>query len=383
MSSLPEDQKFRRITLMVLVAFLVASLAITIAKLPKLDRLSAPKTPPRVVKLIKPEVKKPKPPEVTKEQEEALRKAEEERRKRDEDERRKREEEDKRLAEQRKKELEEQRKLDEQRKKERDEQRKLADQQRQKELEELRKKQEEERKRLAEQRAKQEAERRAQAEAQRVEREKAAARKAAQDVFGGLGDSIGTTSSSLTTTNSPLTAAAAANQAAAPRGPSKTLSSSTATAGRGSSGIDTGKLASVDTGVGATIGTHSATAVEEIDLGIGGGGAGGGSDSEATSKNSGKPSRTARELNEIMERYKGRMAQIYQRALRKDPTLGGKLVAKITILPSGEVSAVDLSGDVNDSDLLARLRSLIMTINFGAKDVPTVEARYPIDFAML
>lgn len=392
MSTLAEDQKFRKVVTSVLVAFLIMSIVVTLINLPPINRLAAPKTPPRLVKIIKPkQVVPPKPKEPTAEELAALRKAEEERRKKDEEERRKREEADKKLAEERKKQEEEERKK---REKELAEKR-LKDEelrkQREKDLaekrlkdEEQRKQREAEQKRLAEERAKKQAEERARAEAARKEQEKAAARKAAQDVFGGLSDSVGTTPSAVTAANAPLTVAAAGEQAAAPvRGPSKTLSSSTATAGKRSGGIDTSSLAAVDTGVSATLGARSTAAVEEIDLGIAGGGAGGGADSEATTTKSGQPSRSARELNEIMERYKGRMGQLYQAALRNDPSLGGKIVARITILPSGEVSDVELSGDVSDAKLLSRLRALIKTIDFGSKDVPTVVANYPIDFAML
>lgn len=391
MSALAEDRKFRKIATAVLTVTIIFSIIITLINLPPINRLAAPKTPPRLVKIIKPkQVVPPKPKEPTAEELAALRKAEEERRKLAEEERRKREEEEKKLAEQRKKEDEERRKkreeeekrLAEQRKKD-EELRKQRDAEQRKLAEEQRKQREAEQKRLAEQRAKEEAERRARAEVERKEREKAAARKAAQDVFGGLSNNVGTTPSSVTAANAPLTAAASGAQAAAPSRPSKTLESSTAAAGKRSGGINTENLASVETGVSATLGSRSTTDVEEIDLGIGGGGAGGGTDSDAATSRSGQPSRTERELNEIMERYKGRMAQIYQRALRKNPALGGKVVAVITILPSGEVSEVELSGDVDDSDLLSKLRALIRTIQFGSKDVPTIRAKYPIDFAML
>lgn len=384
MSALAEDRKFRKIVTAVLVLFIVLSVIITLINLPPISRLTAAKTPPRIVKLIKPvQVAPPKPKEPTADELAALRKAEEERRKQDEEERRKREEEEKKLAEQRKKEDEESRKKREAEEKRLAEQRKLREEEQRKLAEEQRKQREAEQKRLAEQRAKEEAERRARAEVERKEREKAAARKAAQDVFGGLSNNVGTTPSSVTAANAPLTAAKAGDQQAAPRAPSKTLSSSTAEAGKRSGGIDTSTLASVETGVSATLGDRSTTAVEEIDLGIGGGGAGGGNDSESSTSRSGQPSRSARELNEIMERYKGRMSQIYQRALRKNPALGGKIVARITILPSGEVSEVELGGDVDDAELLSKLKALIKTIQFGGKDVPTIVANYPIDFAML
>jgi len=384
MSALAEDRKFRRIASVVLAITVILSIIITLINLPPISRLAAPKTPPRLVKIIKPkQVVPPKPKEPTAEELAALRKAEEERRRLAEEERRKREEEEKKLAEQRKKEDEERRKKREEEEKRLAEQRKQREEEQRKLAEEQRKQREAEQKRLAEQRAKEEAERRARAEAERKEREKAAARKAAQDVFGGLSSSVGTTPSSVTAANAPLTAAASGAQETAPSRPSKTLSSSTAAAGKRSGGINTETLASVDTGVSATLGSRSTTDVEEIDLGISGGAAGGGTDSDASTSRSGQPSRTERELNEIMERYKGRMAQIYQRALRKNPTLGGKVVAVITILPSGEVSEVELSGDVDDADLLSKLRALIKTIQFGSKDVPTVRAKYPIDFAML
>lgn len=400
-SDLPEDRRFRRILITVMTLCFLFGVGTAIIKLPKPERLKFIPPDQNVVKLIqKKELPKPiKPLELTDEQKEALKKSEEERLKKLEEERKKREEELKKLEDEAKKKLEaEKKKLsdEELKKKQLEDEAKRKQQELEKQkLTELqkeaqRKKAEEDRIRRQQEdtarQAKLEAERQAREEAQRVARKKAekeAGRKAAQDQFGDLADALGTqapSAAAVAASKAPLTKGdqAAATTAGGPRVPSKTITSAaTESAGRGSGGIDTSKLSSaVATSGGGTLASRSTTQVEEIDLGVkdgggGGAGAGGGGDG----------GRTERELNEIMERHKGQMQRIFERALRKNPGLGGKLLARITIQSDGSVSDVDLSGEVDDPTFISQLRTLIKGINFGAKSVGTVVAKYPIDFA--
>ena len=398
-SDLPEDRRFRKILVAVLTLCFLLGVATAIIKLPKPERLKF--TPPsqNVVKLIqKKELPKPiKPLALTDEQKEALKKSEEERLKKLEEERKKREEELKKLEDEAKKKLEaEKKKLsdEELKRKQLEEEAKRKQQELEKQkLTELqkeaqRKKAEEDRTRRqqedAARQAKLEADRQAREEAQRVARKKSeqeAGRKAAKDLFGDLSDTLSTPSpAAVAASKAPLTKGdqVAAATAGGARVPSKTITSAaTESAGRGSGGIDTSKLASVGTGGGGTLAGRNTTQVEEIDLGVkdgAGGGAGGGG-------SRGDGGRTERELNEIMERHKGQMQRIFERALRKNPALGGKLLARITIQPDGSVSDVDLSGEVDDPTFISQLRTLIKGINFGAKSVGTIVAKYPIDFA--
>ena len=101
----------------------------------------------------------------------------------------------------------------------------------------------------------------------------------------------------------------------------------------------------------------------------------------ATSGGSGKPSRTYEEVSLIFDRNKGAIYSLYSRALRKDPTLQGKVVLEITIDPSGRVTACKVvSSELNNTALERKLVARVKLLNFGAKNVDVMIVTYPIDF---
>ncbi len=92
-------------------------------------------------------------------------------------------------------------------------------------------------------------------------------------------------------------------------------------------------------------------------------------------------SRTAEEITDIIDKNKGALFRIYNRELRSDPTLKGKVVLEITIAPSGKVVSVKLlSSELAAPSLERKLVARIKLINFGAKEVETVTTTLPIDF---
>jgi hypothetical protein len=93
-------------------------------------------------------------------------------------------------------------------------------------------------------------------------------------------------------------------------------------------------------------------------------------------------SRTDEEIQIVFDRYKSAFYRDYNRALRSNPTLQGKMVLRLTIEPDGAVSMCQLqSTDMDWPDLVTQVVSRVKTINFGAKDgVQTVTIVYPIDF---
>jgi hypothetical protein len=93
-------------------------------------------------------------------------------------------------------------------------------------------------------------------------------------------------------------------------------------------------------------------------------------------------SRTDEEIQIVFDRYKSAFYRDYNRALRSNPTLQGKMVLRLTIEPDGAVSMCQLqSTDMDAPDLAAQVVSRVRTINFGAKDgVQAVTIVYPIDF---
>ena len=91
--------------------------------------------------------------------------------------------------------------------------------------------------------------------------------------------------------------------------------------------------------------------------------------------------RTDEEIQIVFDRYKASFYRLYNRELRNDPTLKGQMVLRLTIEPDGSVSMCALqSTDMNAAYLADQVVNRVRTINFGAKDVPTVTIVYPIDF---
>ena len=93
-------------------------------------------------------------------------------------------------------------------------------------------------------------------------------------------------------------------------------------------------------------------------------------------------SRTDEEIQIVFDRYKSAFYRDYNRELRRNPTLQGKMVLRLTIEPDGAVSMCVLqSTDMDAADLAAQVVSRVRTMNFGAKDgVQAVTIVYPIDF---
>ena len=94
------------------------------------------------------------------------------------------------------------------------------------------------------------------------------------------------------------------------------------------------------------------------------------------------PSRTDEEIQIVFDRYKAALYRIYNRELRNDPSLRGKMVLRLTIEPDGLVSACSVkSTDLASPALSAEVVERVLKFNFGAKQgVPSITIVYPIDF---
>ncbi len=115
--------------------------------------------------------------------------------------------------------------------------------------------------------------------------------------------------------------------------------------------------------------------------GVGGAGGGGNGAGGSVSKGGGKASRAIEDVRLVFERNKGSIYAIYNRALRDEPALQGKVVLKLTIAPSGSV--VDcriVSSELKMPDVESKLLARIRTFDFGAKDVNEMVVSYPLDF---
>lgn len=93
-------------------------------------------------------------------------------------------------------------------------------------------------------------------------------------------------------------------------------------------------------------------------------------------------SRTDEEIQIVFDRYKSALYRIYNRELRNNSTLRGKIVLRITIEPDGKVANCKLeSSDMQAPALEAKIVARVKMINFGPKEgVPPVTILYPIDF---
>jgi outer membrane biosynthesis protein TonB/cob(I)alamin adenosyltransferase len=94
------------------------------------------------------------------------------------------------------------------------------------------------------------------------------------------------------------------------------------------------------------------------------------------------PGRTDEEIQIVFDRYKAALYRIYNKELRKNPTLRGKILMRITIEPDGSVSLCEVeSTDLASPELVKKIVARVKRFNFGPKeDVQKMTILYPIDF---
>jgi len=92
--------------------------------------------------------------------------------------------------------------------------------------------------------------------------------------------------------------------------------------------------------------------------------------------------RTDEEIQIVFDRYKASLYRLYNRELRKNPTLRGQVVLQLTIEPDGTVSFCILqSSDMKAPALSQQVVDRVSAFDFGAKeDIVAVTIIYPIDF---
>jgi protein TonB len=148
----------------------------------------------------------------------------------------------------------------------------------------------------------------------------------------------------------------------------------TSKAGTASSGISTANM-SRNTGGSGLAGRNTTTVASPVgSVGQTAGGA-------RRTGSSGKASRSREEIELVFDRNKGAIFALYNRALRMDPTLEGKLVLRLTIAPSGEVTFCEIvSSELGDPDLERKLVQRVKLFRFEARDVEAITTTKPIDF---
>ncbi len=145
--------------------------------------------------------------------------------------------------------------------------------------------------------------------------------------------------------------------------------------GKSSGGINTAAL-SRNTG-GGGLGSREITQVESPVEAIGpvGGAA------QRTGGASDKASRSREEIERVFDRNKGAIYALYNRALRQNPALQGKLVLRLTIAPDGRVTFCEVvSSELGDPELEQKLVQRVLLFQFEPKDVEPVTTTKPIDF---
>ena len=99
------------------------------------------------------------------------------------------------------------------------------------------------------------------------------------------------------------------------------------------------------------------------------------------SQGSGQSKRSADEIERVFQKNKGGIFNIYNRALRKNPSLAGQVVVELTISPGGTVTRVKiLSSELGDEALERKLVLKIKRFKFSKANVAEITVTYPIDF---
>ena len=148
-----------------------------------------------------------------------------------------------------------------------------------------------------------------------------------------------------------------------------TRSSISKSARKGSGGINTRSLSTKTGGDGLTARRRAAV---KSNIGTSG---------KGSHRESNRNTRAEDEIALVFEKNKGAIFSLYNRALRKDPTLQGKVVLELTIAANGKVTKCRIiSSELNNPSLERKLSARIKLFRFTAKQVKTITVTYPIDF---
>ena len=105
---------------------------------------------------------------------------------------------------------------------------------------------------------------------------------------------------------------------------------------------------------------------------------------QATAGNSdgaGGVGRSDEEIRRVMAQHKGAIDIIYQRAVRQNAALQGKMVVKIVIDPNGRIVEASLvSSELGDKDLENKILNRIKLISFPASNVIRTTINQTFDF---
>ncbi len=147
-----------------------------------------------------------------------------------------------------------------------------------------------------------------------------------------------------------------------------------------SGGINTAAL-SRDTGGVAMSGRENVKVKSGLAESMKKAGTGSGSATAGNSDGAGGAARSEEEIRKVMEQHKGAIYSIYNRALRQNPALQGKMVVKLVIDPSGRIVEASLvSSELGDPELESKILQRIKLISFTASNVARTTLNQTFDF---
>lgn len=96
-----------------------------------------------------------------------------------------------------------------------------------------------------------------------------------------------------------------------------------------------------------------------------------------------KGPRTLEQISLVMERYKGALTRLHNIALRKNPSIEGKVVLEMAIAAEGNVTGCKvLSADFSDEDFLGKVVAKCRSFDFGPANTD-MTINFPFDFIPL
>lgn len=185
----------------------------------------------------------------------------------------------------------------------------------------------------------------------------------------------------------PATGGLQKDTGAAPAGTSRNMLTSKAGASSGgvayggpsSSGFGGGVAGGSGSKGNLNLGSKGTTDMSGKQIAAAGGSGSG--DGKKTRGEGGIGKRSQEEIRKVFDQNNGRLNNAYQRALKDDPSMEGTVRLRLTIDPNGKVTNCEIaSSDLNNSELEAKLVSLVKGFNFGADEVEVWKGVYPVNF---
>lgn len=193
------------------------------------------------------------------------------------------------------------------------------------------------------------------------------ARKKAEKAIASLQDSLAELrESNLPTVNAPLTADVLSSESG--KNPSFAASASKSSGGIGEVGV-------VERQSTTALGSREAQRVKST--------VGSGKDASRSGLSGDvvKNGRSLEDIQLVFDRAKGAFYTMYQRELRANPNARGKVVVRLTIAPSGRVTACRVvSSEMNNPEFEKKIIARVLLLDFGAKPIGDYTLDYPLNF---